>query len=426
MSTAKELRAKKAKLVKEARDKNETITDKMSVEERGAITATVDEMLATAEGYEADAVRAERLATLDAGLESRDSRRPDMPEGEERQNQGADPVTYRAAFHDVLRAGGDINAITPEARAALARGITQIDPEQRAQTAGTDSAGGFLVPDEQMRSLVKAMEAWGPMYGDDFCTVINTTGGATIPIPGVDDTAKRAQKNTSEGAALTDDGGMDATFTRTTLGEFMYDTEWVRLSLQFLTGSFENAEQVLNMLLGERMGRTANAALTVGTGTGEPLGIVTAAVKGADATGAAALAADDILELYHSVDSAYRGSPKFRAQFNDNTLLVLHKMKDGNGDYLLRNAPDGSGRLTVGAVSVPYAINPSMADIGASAKSMIMGDHSRYFVRKVGGPVIGTSRDSNFWPNMGIAGYNRFDGALADAKAIKSLVHPAS
>lgn len=425
MSTVKELRAQKARLVVEARAEYEKITDKMSAEERKAQEAKADGIIMRAEALEADAVRLERVNALESGLEERAGDRPHMPEGEQR---GAAPkaISYREAFHQAMRNAGQMGEISVEARTVLASGMVNLGGEQRAQTAGTGSAGGFLVPDEMMRSLVQAMAAWGPMYDDDFCMVINTTGGGTIPIPGVDDTAARADATATEGAKLGDTGAKDAVFTRKTLGEFMYDTEWLRLSLQLLTGSMENAEAVMNGLLAKRLGRTANGKLTIGTGSGEPLGIVTGATAGHTAAAVGAIGSDDLLDLYHSVDPAYRGSPKFRAQFNDNTLLALHKLKDGDGNYLLRQAPDGTGRLTIGAVSVPYAINQAMADIGASARSIIMGDHGTYFVRKVGGPVIGTSADSNFWPNMGIAGYARFDGAPSDLTAIKALVHPAA
>lgn len=425
MSTVKELRAQKARLVVEARAEYEKITDKMSPEERKAQETKADGIIQRAEALEAQAVRLERVSALETGLEERAGDRPHMPEGEQRGTAPA-AVTYREAFHQVMRNAGQLGEVSVEARNVLAQGMVHLGGEMRAQTAGTGSAGGFLVPDEMMRSLVQAMAAWGPMYDDDFCMVINTTGGGTIPIPGVDDTAGRAAATATEGAKLTDDGGQDAAFTRKTLGEFMYDTEWLRLSLQLLTGSMENAEQVMNGLLAKRLGRTANDKLTIGSGSGEPMGIVTGATAGHTAAAVAAIAPDDLLDLYHSIDPAYRGSPKFRAQFNDNTLLALHKLKDGDGNYLLRQAPDGSGRLTVGAVSVPYAVNQAMADIGANARSMIMGDHGTYFVRKVGGPVIGTSTDSNFWPNMGVAGYARFDGAPSDTTAIKALVHPAA
>ena len=55
------------------------------------------------------------------------------------------------------------------------------------------------------------------------------------------------------------------------------------------------------------------------------------------------------------------------------------------------------------------------------ASSRIFGDFSKYFVRKVGAPVIGVLRE-RFWPDMGIAGLIRFDGELGDTAAIKHLI----
>ena len=51
---------------------------------------------------------------------------------------------------------------------------------------------------------------------------------------------------------------------------------------------------------------------------------------------------------------------------------------------------------------------------------MVFGDFSKYFVRKVGSPVIGVLRE-RFWPQVGIAGLIRFDGELGDTAAIKHL-----
>jgi HK97 family phage major capsid protein len=100
-------------------------------------------------------------------------------------------------------------------------------------------------------------------------------------------------------------------------------------------------------------------------------------------------------------------------------------LKDGQNNYLITEAPDGSGRLRVGSVSVPYSINQAMLGLGgASRKVGVFGDFSKYFVRKVGSPVIGVMQE-RFWPNLGIAGLIRFDGRLADAAAVKSLVTPA-
>ena len=67
-----------------------------------------------------------------------------------------------------------------------------------------------------------------------------------------------------------------------------------------------------------------------------------------------------------------------------------------------------------------------MADLGAAAKVMLFGDFKKYFVRKVGAPLIGALQDKDFWPGFGVAGYIRFDGELSDTAAVKHLITAAS
>lgn len=423
--TIKELREKRAKLVTQARAKFDEIKPDTPAARAAEIEREFDAMMAEAASCEERAKRMERLEKAERSLDAGDDRRP-LGDGDSQARgqapAGDQPIDYREAFRQALTHRGVMADLPAEVRAA----VDGYQPELRAQTAGTDAAGGFLVPDETMRSLVKSMIAWGPMYEDDFCTVLSTTGGGMLPLPGVDDTDKTADKTATEGAALGDTGTKDVVFNNRNLGDYMADTEFLRLSIQLLTGSLEAVDKVIADLLGERLGRRANNWLTVGTGTGMPTGIVTAATASAAVPAStSALAADEVLNFVHSINSAYRQSPKFRLMFNDNTLLALSKLKDGQGNYLLSEAPDGSGRLKIGPKAYKYAINDDMADIGANNRSMIGGDFSRYFVRKIGRPVIGTANDSKFWPGVGVAGYVRLDGALGDAKAIKALVHPA-
>lgn len=417
--TAKELRAKRARLITEARAEQAKITDKTPAGEVSEIEARFTAMITEAEGL---ATRAEVLDRLDAAEASLANPDPRAPLGENRSASGVivpEAISYRSAFQRLMQAGGDETQMAAEARAAL-----YAFPEFRAQTQGTAAEGGHMVPDEMMTEIVKAMAAWGPLFDDGFATVIKTQGGGSLPIPGYDDTAARAAKQATEGAALADTGTKDVVFTKDTLGDYLYDTEWLRVSIQLATGSIVNMEQLLGALLGERLGRTANDKLTIGTGTGEPLGIVTGAVTGVTVASNAAITGDEIQALYHSVDPAYRASPKFGAMFNDTTLLALHGLKDADGKYLLQEAPDGSGRIRVGAVSMKYTINQAMANIGTVAKSMVVGDMGKYFVRKIGNVIIGTDRGKDFFPGFGIAGFTRLDGAIADVRAIKALVHP--
>jgi HK97 family phage major capsid protein len=179
-------------------------------------------------------------------------------------------------------------------------------------------------------------------------------------------------------------------------------------------------EALLGSLLGERLGRLANVKLTTGAGSTEPLGIVSATSAGKTTAGTAAVTWDEIIDFEHSIDPAYRMSPMFRYMLNDTSLLAVRKLKDGQGNYLWQE-----GNVQAGVPSTingkPYSINQAMASMATGAKFMLAGDFSKYFVRKVGAPLIGALQDKDFWPGFGVAGWIRFDGNLLDAAAIKHM-----
>src|SRR5690606_18448224 len=67
---------------------------------------------------------------------------------------------------------------------------------------------------------------------------------------------------------------------------------------------------------------------TIGTGTGQPEGIVTASSVGKTAASATAVTFDDLNHLVHSVDPIYREGGKCGFMFNDLTLRGLKDLKD--------------------------------------------------------------------------------------------------
>lgn len=422
MATIKELREQQARILATARSKFDEITDSTPAERAAEIEREHDAAMAEHDGIGKKIERLSRMEAAERALQSGDDRRPQgadsRADGQQRDDAA---VTYRDAFHAMLRAGGDHSELTAEQRKVLRGGATEV----RTQVVGTNSAGGYTVPVELQNILIKTMAVWGPMYDEDLCTTINTASGNVLPMPTVDDTAVAAEAHT-EGAALTDDGGKDVTFGQKQLESYVYDTEFVKWSMELNSDSIFNVETLLGQLLGERLGRIANAQLTVGTGSSAPNGIVTAAGAGLTLASTSAVTADEVLNFVHSVDPAYRASPKARAMFADSTLLALRKLKDGDGNYLIQEAPDGSGRLRIGAVSVPYVINQAVLSLGGTSRRvMVYGDFSQYYVRKVGGPMIGVMRE-RFWPNLGIAGLVRFDGELGTNAAVKALVTAAS
>ena len=416
MSRIVELREKQARIHANAKSKLEEITDSTTAERAAEINREFDAAMAEFDGLQTQIDREERLGKAHNVLNQPDSRRPN---GEGRQN-GADdgnPPTYREAFHDYLRAGGVMGDMTPEARAVLQTGYTKI--EERAQTAGTTTAGGFTVPTELQSILIKSMLAWGPMYDEAICTEILTTSGNPLPFPTVDDTTKTVSV-TAEGATLGDTGAKDAVFGQKSLGAFPFNTEWLRVSFELANDSIFAMESLLGSLLGERLGRRANLELTTGVGTTAPAGIVTGSTLGKTAAAVAAITWDEIIDLEHSVDPAYRASPKARYMFNDSVLQAVRKLKDGQGNYLWQMG-DVKGGIPASFNGRPYSINQAMASMATGNKVMLFGDFSRYYVRKVGAPIIGAIQDKDFWPGFGIAGYLRLDGALVDTAAVKHL-----
>jgi len=413
MST--ELHEKRGQLVTHAREALDEIKANTDEARTAELESRHDAIMAEFDQTEKLIEREAKVAAAEArAAAAREEARPDQS-GEGRGQDDVEKPEYRDAFIELARNGFNPQEISAEARAVLKAGITEF----RAQTAGTAGAGGFTVPTDLATTIDKTMKMWGPMYDEAICNVITTSSGNPLDFPRTDDTGVAVAQHTEAGA-LTDDGGVDATFAKMTLGAFAYDTEWVQISMELLQDSAVNIETFIGELLGERLARRVNTELTVGDGTGDPLGIVAASTLGKTAAGAAALTGDELIDLLHSVDPAYRQSPKARFMFNDSTLAVIRKLKDGQGNYLWQ-----MGDVRVGQpgslLGQPYSVNQAMANVATGLKSVIYGDFGKYYVRKVGAPVIGVRREY-YWPNIGLAGIVRLDGDLIQTGAVKHLI----
>ena len=413
----KELRDRMAQIVAEARER----LDQINTADEGRakeLEIQHDTAMAEYDRLEKQIEREDKLASLERRAEEvRAQQRPTMGDGRTAARVEGVKADYRSAFYAMLRAGGDVSELSQEHRAALRAGISS-DAEFRIQST-SNTAGGYTVPAELAKEIVISMAAWGPMYDPAVVREIMTSSGVQINIPTVNDTSVVAVAHT-EGTALTDDGGSDVTFGTKALNAYGFDTEFVKFSYELAQDSDFNMEQLLGSLLGERLGRIANTQLTTGTGSSAPNGVVVASTLGKTSASATAITADEIIDLMHSVDPAYRMSPKVRWMFNDSTLAAIRKLKDGSNNYLwqMGNVQQGVPGTLLG---VPYLVNQAMASIASAKKVALFGDFGKYYVRKVGAPVIGVMRE-RFWPDLGIAGLIRFDGELADTAAIKHLL----
>jgi HK97 family phage major capsid protein len=413
MADIKDLREKMANIATEARAKLAELNDSTPEDRAAEVEREFDAMMADHDKFSA---RADRLEKSEAAL--RASEAVDVskrPVAEDRSapavDQGSE-ISYRKAFFSMIANGG-VEGLDSEVRNVLRQS------EVRAQTAGTNSAGGFTVPTELASFIDKAMIATGPMYNSDLFTVINTTGGNPFNIPTVNDTAVTAEAHTEAGT-VTDDGGKDVTFAQKSLGAFAFDTEWVRWSYELANDSIFNVESLLGELLGERLGRIANSKLTTGSGSSDVEGIVTNSALGVTAAAVAAVTADEIIDLIHSVDPAYRASPSTAIMMNDSTLSAVRKLKDGNGNYLWQMGNYQAG-VPQNLLGYNVVVNQAMDSLATAKKVMLFGDMSKFYVRKAGAPSLFIAKE-RFAPDYGILGYVRFDGVLGNAAGIKHLI----
>lgn len=417
MSKLIEMREQMAVLATEARKELDAVskeTDKAKIAE---VEARFDRIMGDHDAIGKRIEREQKIA--DAEARALEAARPTPKDAIAAAEDRAKTPEYAEVFAKQLRFGGE--SLDAEERAVLMSGRVDFSQEARAQTSTTGSSGGFTVPVTLMAEIDKAMALWGPMWDASIVRELNTTSGNRLEFPTVDDTAKTGRIK-AQNAAVDDDGTDDVVFGQKLLDSYVYDTGMVRIPLELLQDSVFNIESLMTDLFGERLGRIANTVLTTGTGSSQPNGIVTASSLGKTAASATAITADEMLDLFHAVDPAYRASPKARWMFNDTTLLSIRKLKDGDGNYLWQMGDVRSAEPDT-IWGKPYSINQAMATAATTTKPIVFGDLSRYIVRKVGGFQVLTLREryAEFF-QVGMVGFKRFDGELLNTAAVKHMV----
>ncbi len=183
--------------------------------------------------------------------------------------------------------------------------------------------------------------------------------------------------------------------------------------------------------LATRIARIQNTHFTVGAGTTLPLGVVPAASVGkTGATGTATtITYDDLVDLKHSVNRAYRSGAAY--MLNDLSVAVVSKLKDTTGrpiwvpgdvESIVNGRPDT-------LCGHPLIINDDVAVMAANAKSVAFGDFKKYTIRDVANTtVIRRFDDSAFALNnqVGFCGWQRTGGALLDTAAVKVFQNSAT
>lgn len=407
---SKELRAKRAKLIEDARAL--TTGDTMTAEQ----AAQFDAMMAEADQIKAQIDRIERAEdaerTLAQGVANRaddNGTSPDEQEDEERR--------HKRVFASWLLGG--INSLTGEDRDYVVKRMSAAQSQFKndANGTGTGPAGGYLVPPAFSDQLLVALKDYFSAL--DLFDEVATATGADLPWPTNDDTSRRARiigENNQIGQA-------PMLFGQSVLKAFLYATDAVLVPWTLMEDSFIDLDAFITTALGTAFGRTLADDLTNGTGNGMPMGVATAAAAGPTSVGDT-IAFEDIMELKHSVNRAYRTGAVF--MMNDNTVKSLALLKDNEGrplwiPSLQVDCPDV-------LAGFPIAVNESMADVAEGSAPILFGNMKNYKFRvtKQVSIVRLNERYADFL-QTGFFGYARFGGGLPSAaQPIKKLVMKAA
>jgi len=324
--------------------------------------------------------------------------------------EAAPKATRKGAFESYLRNG--MGSLTSEERSIM----TQLRGTS-TQVAGTDSLGGFLVPQDFSNELDMATLFTGEV--ERLAKKLNTAGGALLDYPTINDTATSSAL-TSEAAAVT---VQDMTFANKQLSAYNYASQ-VRVSMQLLQDNAFDLNGFLAEAMGERTARATNAAFTNGTGSSQPQGIVAGSTLGNTAASATAIAADDILSLIHSIDPSYRNKASFGLMANDAVISAIRALGLGSANDFPIFIPS----MEVGQPDKLFGFNLYYNNDMASAittgqKTLIAADFSKFVVRSAGGvQIIRLNERYMDELEIGFISTSRKDSAVLDSRAVKHLI----
>ena len=295
-----------------------------------------------------------------------------------------------------------------EYRKAMFRAIrTKFRDVSNVLQEGIDESGGYLVPDEYDRRLVKALEEENVLRG--LATKIRTSGERKINIAA-----------TAPAALWVEEGG-ELTFGEATFDQKLLDAHKLHVAIKITEELLaDNAFQLEDHILTQFGKAIANAeedAFLNGDGEGKPTGVFKDAQVGVTID-TVDIVADDVIDLIYKLKRPYRKNAVFIT--NDSTLAVLRKLKDENGNYLWQPSLQEKEPDRI----LGYAIRTSQfaPKLAAGKAALAFGDFSYYNIGDRGQRTLQVLKE--LFAGNGMVGYvmkERVDGLLILPEAVQVL-----
>jgi HK97 family phage major capsid protein len=254
--------------------------------------------------------------------------------------------------------------------------------QYRAAQTSTTTGGGYTIPTGFRSDIEVSMLAFGGIR--NIATIWPTPQGNPIEWPTITDSANQGRLLT-ENSASTD---LALVFAQITFNAYKYTSDSILVPVELAQDTGIALEALIARMLGERLGRVTSSAYAIADGSSKPQGLITAINIGSQAASATVFTYNEVLDLIHSIDPAYRIGPGVGFVFADNTLKLAKQIKDESNSQRPLWAPNIASAVPATIDGFPYQIDqnvPIVADNSPNGgeKIMAFGDMSKFVIRDV-------------------------------------------
>lgn len=375
----------------------------------------------------------ERLAALEKG-----EARSELEEKTDRINDelgrlsaAVDELAKKANRPGAPGAEGD-EALQAEHKSAWIKWVRKgddaglADIERKAMNVGTPADGGYAVPIQQDRDIMRLLTDLSPMR--QVCRVMTVGTEDYRKLVNLGGTASGWVGETDARPAT---AGPTLAQLKPSFGELYANPEVTQKALDDI---FFNVEGELSQDISESFAVLEGKAFLSGTGTNQPVGLLTAKTS-ADGDAARAFGtiqhivtgvadnfpasdpADVLIDLIYSMKAGYRTGARF--MLASTTLAAIRKWKDKDGNYIWQpSIQDGQPGSIFG---YGYVTNEDMPAVGAGAIPVVFANFPQAYVIF---DRIGIRQLRDPYTNKPFVGFyttKRVGSMIANTQAVKFL-----
>lgn len=396
---------------------------------RESFNAALTEFAAKNDALEAEKAAQEQFATLQSAVEKYTVSAEKLNFGAGRGADKADVEKVRqrhaAAFVNYLAYGVmGLSAHEQQAYMTSARDmfggnarekLAHYLPEEQLAHLGTiDNLGGFLVPEVVMAGLLSELPGATVMRRMARVTTTTSDHGTFLTVTGSGNAQYSSGVTGSwRGQGWVIGGENPATqdqprFGRERVPVQIWAPDVIEIPPSLIADSSENLDSKLRELLTETRAQDEDSAFILGSGSGQPRGVLTDVISGSIASvnsgAAGALTYPGLVQFVTSLPAQYR--QRSTILLNSMTLGAISTMTDSNGFPIFP-----SNLILDNLFGRPLAVSEFMPDIAAGSYPMIIGDFSYYgIVDRMDMRIIRLVE--KYAPNIGLLAIARVGGQV--------------